>query len=659
MLKNDPIIKLINVQRSFMSGETTVHALKNINLSIHKGEMVAIIGASGSGKSTLMNILGCLDRPSAGSYHIAGQNTNLLKSDELSQLRLYHFGFIFQRYHLLKELTVLKNTEVPAIYAEQPSSKRKKQAKFLLKRLGIEEKSYHQPNQLSGGQQQRVSIARALINNAEIILADEPTGALDKKSSEEVIQILTELHEEGRTIIIVTHNLEIAKKAARLIEISDGTILSDSFNFKTSLKKDKKQEKSFNNVIPSKKQKKKKFFHSFTQLFEAFCMALLSMTAHRMRTFLTMLGVIIGIAAVVSMVALGNGTQQKILENINRFGTNTLTIFAGKSMADVRAAKVTTLVDEDAKALLQEPYVKAVAPMVATTTIIRHGTIVGNTSISGVGNQFFTAEGVKLIKGRLFDNNSILNRSLELILEKETANTLFPSGENPIGQIILLGKTAARICGIVETQRFGPGNNTLSVYLPYTTVQTRFLGNTTVRFITVLLAENANSHVAESAVKKFLIMRHGTEDFFIRNSEEFLEQVTESTHVLTILVASIALISLFVGGIGVMNIMLVSVSERTNEIGLRMAIGACRHHILQQFLVESVLVCLIGGALGVSLGFLVGSIFDSIQTPFKLIYSSSSIITAFMSSTLVGMIFGYLPARNASRLDPIVALARA
>jgi len=653
------LIKLTDVWRNFSSGETRVSVLKGINLSIRRGEMVAIVGASGSGKSTLMNILGCLDRPSSGSYRISGQETGALDADRLSALRLNHFGFIFQRYHLLGELTAVGNVEIPAVYAGQPVATRRKRAQLLLERLGMGARAHHRPGQLSGGQQQRVSIARALMNNAQVILADEPTGALDKHSGEEVLRILEELHAEGRTIIIVTHDMAVARRAERIIEISDGEILSDRANRPS----DKLAQDADGNadmaaqdsIAPHPVSMWRSMFDRFH---EAFRMALLSMAAHRMRTFLTMLGVIIGIAAVVSMVALGNGTQKQILENINELGTNTLTIFAGKSMADVRAAKVTTLVEADAVALAQQPYAKAVTPMVSTSTTVRRGAIEANASVSGVSEQYFMAEGAKLIEGRLFDARSVASRALDLVIEKNAASTLFPGGESPLGKVVLVGKVTARIIGVIEMQQFGPSGDVLSLYLPYTAVQTRFLGSTTVRSITVLVENDVDSRLAEKAVKRFLIMRHGSEDFFIRNSEEFLERVMESTQVLTLLVASIALISLLVGGIGVMNIMLVTVSERINEIGVRMAVGARRSDILQQFLIEAVLVCLIGGGLCIGVGLSVGLLFDLIDAPFKLLYSMSSILTAFMFSTLIGIAFGYLPARNASRLDPVAALTR-
>ncbi|WP_375705111.1 MacB family efflux pump subunit [Bartonella sp. AA86SXKL] len=655
----DAVFVLENIVRKFPAGEAFVTVLKNINLTIKRGEMVAIVGASGSGKSTLMNILGCLDRPTSGRYWISGKEIASLSADELSALRRNHFGFIFQRYHLLNELTALGNVEIPAIYAGSAVEARKKRAQDLLTRLGMGDRINHRPNQLSGGQQQRVSIARALMNNAEVILADEPTGALDKKSGQEVLHILDELHQEGRTIIIVTHDMQVAERAERIIEISDGEIIADK---RSRVAKTKVGGKSLQEQQNLKGQQKLGFFRSFVERFrEAFVMALLAMNAHRMRTFLTMLGVIIGIGAIIAMVALGNGTREKILENFKSLGANTLTIFPGKSFSDPQAEKITSLVEADAEALSGLPYVSGVTPQISTSSKVRFGAVEVNAIIVGVGEQFFQTQGLKVFKGQFFDQKSVHDRAVDLVIEKEALSVLFPhSHESPLGKVVHVGNVPARIIGVVDSQNHANGNtsNTLQLYLPYTTVQTRFLGTTEVRAITVRIADDVDSHLAENMVKRFLIMRHGGEDFFIRNSEFFRERIMESTHILTLLISSIAAISLIVGGIGVMNIMLVTVSERINEIGVRMAVGARQSDILQQFLIEAVLVCVIGGGLGILLGLSIGGLFLLFKAPIHLIYTIESIIMSLTFSTLIGICFGFSPARQASRLDPVVALSR-
>ncbi|WP_455477918.1 MacB family efflux pump subunit [Bartonella sp. B10] len=653
----DDVLILENIVRKFPAGDIFVTVLKNINLTIKRGEMVAIVGTSGSGKSTLMNILGCLDKPNSGRYLVSGKETATLSADELSALRRNHFGFIFQRYHLLNELTALGNVEIPAIYAGCDVATRKKRAQDLLIRLGLRDRMNYRPNQLSGGQQQRVSIARALMNNAEIILADEPTGALDTQSGQEVLCILDELHQEGHTIIIVTHDMQVAKRADRIIEIRDGEIIADTVSKVAKIKDESLSPYKKQNL---KDQKAVGFFRSFIERFrEAFMMALLAMNAHRMRTFLTMLGVIIGIGAIISMVALGNGTRETILENFKSLGSNTLTILPGKSFSDPQSEKITSLVEADAEALSKLSYVSGVTPQISANSMIRSGSVEANSVIIGVGEQYFQTQGLSVIEGRLFDKKSVQDREVDLVIEKEAIAVLFPhSRESPIGKIVHVGKVPARIVGVVASQNSGGVSSTLQVYLPYTALQTRFLGTTQVRAITVKIADDVDSQLAETMVKRFLIMRHGEKDFFIRNSEFFRDRIMESTNVLTLLVSSIAAISLIVGGIGVMNIMLVTVSERINEIGVRMAVGARQSDILQQFLIEAILVCVIGGGFGILFGFSVGGLFLLFQAPIHLSYTIESIIIALTFSTIIGVCFGFSPARQASRLDPVVALSR-
>ncbi|MBB6011920.1 macrolide transport system ATP-binding/permease protein [Aquamicrobium lusatiense] len=625
-----------------------------MDLTIDAGEMVAIVGASGSGKSTLMNILGCLDRPTAGSYRFEGRETSALDADELAELRREHFGFIFQRYHLLAELSALGNVEIPAIYAGAAQGERRTRAATLLGRLGISDRTAHRPGQLSGGQQQRVSIARALMNDARIVLADEPTGALDSHSGQEVLRILDELHAEGRTVIIVTHDKSIANRADRIIEISDGMIISDE---KTS----DLDRRSVGMAEPVAKSRASGVVQGLlNRSREALRMALLAMRAHQLRTFLTMLGIIIGIASVVSVVALGEGSRQRVLENISSLGTNTLQVFAGTSFGDTRSGRITTLVVSDADALSGQAYVAAVTPTVSASGLARFGAVEANAQVSGVGAQYFDATGVTLVQGRLFDAEAVTRIAQEAVIDQNTRQTLFPDATaDPVGETVLVGKVPLRVVGVVQTSQLGPGGNqNLTIYTPYTTVQSRFLGSTSLASITVKVADDVDMGLAEQAVTELLTRRHGTKDFFIINTDDIRQTITSTTETMQVLIAAIAIISLVVGGIGVMNIMLVSVSERVSEIGVRMAVGARQGDIMQQFLIEAVLVCLIGGILGIlaALGF--GAVFSALSTSFSLVYSTTSIVAAFLCSSLIGIAFGYLPARNASQLDPVVALSK-
>ncbi len=654
-----PLITLEHLYRHYPSGDGFTTVLKDVNLTIGHGEMVAIVGASGSGKSTLMNILGCLDRPSEGKYFISGRETSDLDADELAQLRREHFGFIFQRYHLLNELSAVGNVEIPAIYAGQNREDRQQQAVHILDRLGMGDRTHHRPGQLSGGQQQRVSIARALINNADVILADEPTGALDSHSGEEVLKILEELHREGKTIIIVTHDRNVAERAQRIIEISDGEIISDTTRDEKAATA-QAPESDIAATTGTGKSGHSSLGTLADRFGEAFLMALRSMNAHRLRTFLTMLGIIIGIASVVCVVALGKGSQKQVLDQISSLGTNTLEIFPGRGFGDRMSARITTLTIDDANQLAKQPYIMAATPTVSTPATARFGGVEANALINGVSDQYFVTRGSKIAEGRFFDEQSVQDIALDAVIDENTRKTLFTNFHgSPVGQIIILKNVPVRIVGIMQPEQGGFGSSeNLSIYLPYTTVQTRMTGSRVLRSLTLRISDDTSPELAEKAVTAFLIQRHGEQDFTILNTDDIRKTITSTTQALTLLVSAIALISLLVGGIGVMNIMLVSVSERINEIGVRMAVGARRSDILQQFLIEAVLVCLIGGFLGIMVAMGFGWLFRQFNTPFELIYSPFSIIAAFICSSLIGICFGFLPARNASKLDPVAALAR-
>mgnify|MGYP003402330069 FL=1 len=654
---SQPLLEVTDLTREFPAGESTVQILKGINLKIYAGELVAIVGQSGSGKSTLMNILGCLDKPTAGSYRVSGRETRQLEPDELAHLRREYFGFIFQRYHLLGDLTASGNVEVPAIYAGVESHVRQQRSAEILSDLGLAERLHHRPSQLSGGQQQRVSIARALMNGGDVILADEPTGALDKNSGIEVMRILRELNAKGHTIILVTHDLNVAKNASRIIEISDGNIISDRANTPEHGELDTEPQ-----TLVRTPQKKTSAWRSFfDRLGEAFHMALLAMNAHRMRTFLTMLGIIIGIASVVSVVALGNGSQKKILENISSLGTNTITVFQGRGFGDnSRASQVKTLIPADADALAEQPYVDGVSPSANTSVSLRFKDTEASATVNGVSADFFYVKGMNFKSGQAFDKNSVMQRAQDVVIDTNTEKTFFADGTNPVGQVLLLGSVPSRIIGVIDAQQGMMGSSdSLNVYLPYSTVMSRMLGQSNVRSIIVRIKDEYPSSAAENAILTLLEQRHGAQDVFTQNSDSIRETIQQTTATMTLLISAIAVISLVVGGIGVMNIMLVSVTERTQEIGVRMAVGARQSDILQQFLIEAILVCLLGGVLGVLLSLGIGQVIGHFaKDVIQMSYSTTSLVAAFVCSRLIGIVFGFLPARNAAQLDPVAALAR-
>ena len=649
--ENAPLLRLRGVVREYPAGEEVVAVLKDVDLDIRAGEMVAIIGPSGSGKSTLMNILGCLDRPTRGSYQVAGKETGQMEPDELARLRREHFGFIFQRYHLMGDLNAVGNAEIPAIYAGVPPAERHTRAHRLLQRLGLGERLGNRPGQLSGGQQQRVSIARALMNGGDVILADEPTGALDQASGAEVMNILKELHADGHTIILVTHDADVAANANRIIEIRDGRIVADQVKPGTPSPQIKSDQAPV---------QKNTWAAAWGRLGEAAHMAVRAMIGHKLRTLLTMLGIIIGIASVVSVVALGNGSREKILSDIASMGTNTIEIMPGSGFGDRTAGRIRTLKPGDASALAQLDYVDSVSPNVGTGKTVLRGNVSKTANINGVGESFFRVRGYTLAQGAAFNDDSVRRQLQDAVIDPNTRDVFFAEGENPLGQVLLIGSMPARVIGVTEKKDSPFGSaDALNIWLPYTTVMNRIMGTNHLRSITVRVSDAADASAAEEGITSLVTQRHGSKDFFTMNSDSIKQTVEKTTRTMTLLISAIAVISLVVGGIGVMNIMLVSVTERTQEIGVRMAVGARQGDILKQFLIEAVLVCLIGGLLGIALALLIGWVFDTVSGgSFRMTFSIGSIVAAFTCSTLIGVLFGFLPARRAARLDPVDALSR-
>lgn len=642
------MIHLENITKSFANGSEQMLALKGVSLHIEAGEFIAIVGQSGSGKSTLMNIIGCLDTLTSGSYKLGGKDITHFSPDELSELRLKKFGFIFQRYNLISANNALDNVALPAIYAGSHKDERTARALELLDMLGLKGKEYQNPNKLSGGQQQRVSIARALMNGGEILLCDEPTGALDSASGEMVLKILKELNAKGHTIIMVTHDKDIASHANRIIEIKDGEIICDEKK-DAKLAKLKTPKLTYSNNLSALK----------AELSESFAMSIGAIKAHKLRSFLTMLGIIIGITSVICVVALAKGSQESIIESINKIGTSTIQINSGRGPGDRNSAKVKRFNVDDAKMLEELDFIDYASPIMTTGAELIYANK-SSTGLARAGNEkILQISGVELQSGRNFTKEDVLNSASVMIIDHNTKKEFFSAlkDDEVIGQNIIFAGHPFVIIGIAKKDEGPFGDTTLSVYLPYTTVTNRLTGDYNLRQIIVSIKNNINSQLAEQAISDILLARRGARDFHMYNSDTILQTIKATTDTMSLLISGVALISLLVGGIGVMNIMLVSVIERTKEIGVRMAIGAKGHNIMLQFLIEAVLLCALGGAVGVALAFAIGWLIN-LSGIVSMIFSLSSVLVAFGISSAIGIIFGYMPAKSASRLNPIDALQR-
>jgi len=643
-----PLLELNAVSRTYTTGGIPLTVLRDIRLVIQSGEFVAIMGASGSGKSTLMNIIGCLDKASKGTYRIRGVDVTSLNGDQLAALRRDTFGFIFQRYNLMSDLSAVENAEVPAIYCGMAKTQREAHAGELLQELGLSDRMQHHPNQLSGGQQQRVSIARALMNGGPVILADEPTGALDSQGGKEVMAILEKLHEQGHTIIVVTHDSDIAAYAHRIVRLNDGRITSDEL-----------QEKSKAATLSQVGETGKDGKQGTAVLGEALKMALRSLLHNRMRTVLTMLGIIIGVAAVVALMAIGNGAKQDVLERIQAMGTDLLTINRGTPAVRASANIVTSFLPEDLPSISSVPGVSMAVPETNSSSLLRFGDQDLIVTVVGTGEDFPQVHDWPPQSGVFFSAEHVMRYAQVVTLGQTVAKNLFPVGTNPIGQYILIGNAPFLVIGVLSMKGLSGRGDDMdnSVWIPYTTAGARIFGRRFFNSIVVRVTPGADMSVVQDELTAQLINRHGKEDFNIRNMADTIETASETQNTLTYLLAAIAVISLVVGGIGVMNIMLVSVTERTREIGIRMAIGARGFDVLFQFLTEAVLVCFIGGLAGVVVG-VGGGLAASSIIGWRVVFTVAPILLAFACAFLTGIVFGYLPARKAAQLDPIDALAR-
>ncbi|KQM47800.1 macrolide ABC transporter ATP-binding protein [Pseudomonas sp. Leaf15] len=651
-----PLIELKNIRKSYGGGDSPqVDVLRGIDLSIHAGEFVAIVGASGSGKSTLMNILGCLDRPSEGDYLFAGENVAHLGSDELAWLRREAFGFVFQGYHLIPSGSAQENVEMPAIYAGISATERHARAKALLTRLGLADRTANRPHQLSGGQQQRVSIARALMNGGHIILADEPTGALDSHSGAEVMTLLDELANQGHVVILITHDREVAARANRIIEIRDGLIISDSAHSDTHVPVTANSDAL--QAVDLRQRLADGAEHNGAwkaELLDAIRAAWRVMWINRFRTALTLLGIVIGVASVVVMLAVGEGSKRQVMAQMGAFGSNIIYL-SGSSPNPRTPPGIVTLNDVAALAML--PQVKRIMPVNGNDAGVRFGNLDYLAYVGGNDVNFPDIFNWPVVEGSYFTQEDERVGATVAVIGHRIREKLFKNVASPIGQYILIENVPFQVIGVLAEKGSASGNKDSDdrVAIPYTAASVRLFGTYNPEYVAIAAADARKVHEAEMAIDQLMLKLHnGKRDYQLTNNAAMIQAEARTANTLSLMLGSIAAISLLVGGIGVMNIMLMTVRERTREIGIRMATGARQRDILRQFLTEAVMLSVVGGLFGIALALLVGGVLILAEVAVQ--FSLVAVFGAFGCALVTGVVFGFMPARKAARLDPVKAL---
>ena len=649
-----PLIELHAIRKVYGGVDTPqVQVLKGISLSIHAGEFVAIVGASGSGKSTLMNILGCLDRPTSGRYLFAGQDVAGLDTDELAWLRREAFGFVFQGYHLIPSASAQENVEMPAIYAGIPAAERHARAAALLSRLGLAERTGNRPHQLSGGQQQRVSIARALMNGGHIILADEPTGALDSHSGADVMTLLDELASQGHVVILITHDREVAARAKRIIEVRDGEVISDSAHGAQPLT-DTPNTLQAIDLRQRLNQGSEARGAWKGELLDAVHAAWRVMWINRFRTALTLLGIVIGVASVVVMLAVGEGSKRHVMAEMGAFGSNIIYL-SGMSPRPRAPLGIVTL--NDVAALSTLPHVKMIMPINGAEIGVRYGNVDHTMYTGGNGIDFPAIFNWPVVQGSFFTQADEDAAAAVAVIGKKVRKKVLKDVPDPIGRYILLENVPFRVVGILAEKGASSGDSDSDsrIVVPYSAASVRLFGTHNPEYVVIAAADASKVNQTEKAIEQLMLKLHGgNRDFEITNNAAMIQAEAKTRNTLSLMLGSIAAISLLVGGIGVMNIMLMTVRERTREIGIRMATGARQRDILRQFLTEALMLSVVGGATGVGLAFIVGAVLSLCDVAVG--FSWVAVLGAFGCALVTGVIFGFMPARKAARLDPVTAL---
>ena len=644
------MIELRQIKKIYQMGGEPLEILKGIDLQIDEGEFVAIIGPSGSGKSTLMHILGLLDKPSAGSFKLFGKEISTLNDSQTAYIRAKIIGFVFQQFNLLTKMTAKENVELPQIYLGEEGDP--KAAEHRLAQVDLSDRLDHKPNQISGGQQQRVSIARALVNNPKIIFADEPTGNLASHQSVEIMDIFRRMNrEQGITVVLVTHDPDIAAQADRQIKIKDGMIVED---IRRAPKAEPVNKGSM--TVP------KSFKLTWREFKENLSSSVSSIISNKTRSLLTMLGIIIGVGALIAMLAVGNGAQKSIEKQMASMGTNLLGIMSNWRSKGVSTGRgsVSRITLDDLKIFRNIENITGVDGEVSGNAQVVYGNKNTNTSINGVQYDYARMRNSQPYYGRFFSEDEDNRLSKVCLLGQTVVNDLF-GNENPVGKTVKINRKNFTVIGVLAKKGAqGPRDQDDVVVVPLNTAMrvllgSRYLGSVWLEVSDYNLMSQVEKDVIAAYRKKHKTPAANDDPIMAMNMADMQAMMTSTVSTFGLLLGIIAGISLVVGGIGIMNIMLVSVSERTKEIGLRKAIGATKRAVLMQFLIEAVIVSILGGIIGILFG-IGSSLLLAKIAKWSIAISPSSVFMAFGFSAMVGIIFGYLPARKASRLSPIEAL---